>query len=672
MAAAARVDGHDKVIATAQQIVKSLATSKHAAEDMIRILSGFDNRLSTMNDLFPSTDSGCNSPIAEGSDHREEALAGDPRLDDAEEVIRRWEISNSLIWEASTEEACEYLDAVDELVSLLESEPCSEDLRSRAEICLQISMARLEDEFRHLMVRNTVPLDADVLRSSIRRISGSFACGADETIEDFEGSADEEQQQEASPEERGGSSISDCRKIDLVLPEAVCDLKEIADRMVLAGYGREICQVYSSIRRDVLDEYLLILGYERMSIEEVQRIEWQTLNEKMKTWIQAMKIMVRVLLTEEKNLCEQIFASSVDLQEECFTNAAKGCIMQLLNFGDAISICQRSAEKLFRTLDMYEALDDVIPVFHSLISGDAHNLVCSEAEEIKKMLADAVRGIFMDFANAVQKEASRKPVQGGEIHPLSRYVMNYVKLLVDYSSSLNVLLDNEDFPEEGKGDDCTEEMTPLGRHLLLLLSYLETNLEQKSKNYEDGGLQFIFLMNNILYIVQKIKDSELLKFVGDDWVRKRRGQVRQHATSYLRASWTKVLSYLKDDGLGGSGSFNSSLKIVIKERFKSFNLGFEELYRNQTAWKVSDPQLREELRISISEKIIPAYRAFFGRFGSQLEGGRNVAKYVKYTPEELENYLSDFFEGLPGPLNHPKRKLNSHYSLSYQRSPICR
>lgn len=39
----------------------------------------------------------------------------------------------------------------------------------------------------------------------------------------------------------------------------------------------------------------------------------------------------------------------------------------------------------------------------------------------------------------------------------------------------------------------------------------------------------------------------------------------------------------------------SASKMMIKERFKKFNLGFEEIYQNQTGWKVSDPQLREEL-----------------------------------------------------------------------------
>nr|CAD1839064.1 unnamed protein product [Ananas comosus var. bracteatus] len=202
-------------------------------------------------------------------------------------------------------------------------------------------------------------------------------------------------------------------------------------------------------------------------------------------------------------------------------------------------------------------------------------------------------------------------------------------------------------------------MTPLGRCVLSLMTYLESNIEEKSKLYEDGGLQYIFLMNNKHYIVQKVKDSELKMLLGDNWIRKRRGLIRQYATSYLRASWTKVLSYLKDEGMGGSGGSSGASKTILKERFRNFNLAFEEIYRVQAGWKVLDPQLREELKISVSEKVIPAYRSFVGRFRGHLEGGRHAAKYIKYTPEDLENHVAELFEGLQGLANNPRRKLSS-------------
>nr|GEU88104.1 exocyst complex component EXO70B1 [Tanacetum cinerariifolium] len=40
-------------------------------------------------------------------------------------------------------------------------------------------------------------------------------------------------------------------------------------RMIRVRYEKECCQVYSNVRRNVLDECLVILGVEKLSIEEV-------------------------------------------------------------------------------------------------------------------------------------------------------------------------------------------------------------------------------------------------------------------------------------------------------------------------------------------------------------------------------------------------------------------
>ncbi|KAJ4960172.1 hypothetical protein NE237_020082 [Protea cynaroides] len=650
---AATIDGDERVMATAQQILKSLGTRKNDTEDMILILSSFDNRLSAITELLSK--GGGAAGVSKTED----------RLESAEKVVLRWDSKSdtphhhSSPWEDSPDEAAEYLSAIDEILRLTEDLTLTSDseIMDRAESVLQLAMSRLEDEFRHILIRNTVPLDARRLYGLIRRLSLSFTLN-DGDIDDLESYVEDEHG--SFSEGRGGSSGDD-HCVDLVNPDAIADLEEIADRMIRSKYEKECYQVYSSVRRDVLEECLGILGIEKLSIEEVQRIEWRLLDEKMKKWIQAVKIVIRVLLPSEKRLCEQVFGGSELIRELCFTEGAKGCMLQLLNFGHAIAIGQRSPERLSRILDMYEALSDALPELQVLFSDDSGDFVYSEAQDILARLGEAAKGTFAELQNAVQSEASQKqkPTQC-DIHPVTRYVMNYMKLLVDYSDSLNGLLeDSEDGVERDDDNLQPARMSPVGRRLLSLISSLESNLEEKSKLYEDIAMQYIFLMNNILYIVQKVKGSELGKLLGDQWVRKRRGQIRQYSTSYLRASWSKVLSCLKDEGIGGGGSSSNVSKPALKERFKNFNLGFEEIYRTQTAWKVPDPQLREELRLLISEKVIPAYRSFLGRFGNHLEGGRHAGKYIKYTAEDLEDYLLDLFEGSPGVIHNPRRKIST-------------
>ncbi|KAM7254191.1 hypothetical protein ACFE04_031873 [Oxalis oulophora] len=644
--------GEDRVMAAAQQILRSLNnTNKEVQDDMRLIFSSFDNRLSNITRLI------------DGGNGQENVSV--TRFAAAEKVILRWDSSTSdsgsnhhrQSWEDNPDEVAEFFAAIDEILELVEDSSIRNDdeLMDRAENVIQLAMARLEEEFRHILIRNTVPLDAERLYGSIRRVSLSFASNEGEIDDEFAsfGEVDNDGSGSGCFHERG-ASLGDVMSVDLINPDAVVDLKEIADRMIRSSYEKECVQVYCNVRRDCLDECLVILGVEKLSIEEVQRIEWRSLDEKIKKWINAVKIAVRVLLTGENKLCELIFTGSESSREVCFNETAKGCLTQLLNFGEAVAIGKRSSEKLFRILDMCDALADVMPDLEMMID----EFLCTEAKGVLAMLGEAAKGTFVEFENNVKSEISKKPMANGEIHPLTRYVMNYVKLLVDYSETLNNLLEGDEIESDGLlSDDIQrlqlEDMSAIGYRLLLLISALEKNLEEKSRLYDDGGLQYVFLMNNNLYIVQKVKDSDLRKLLGDPWIRKRRGQIRQYSTLYLRASWSKVLSCLKDEGIGSSS--NNASKLALKERFKNFNACFEELYRVQTAWRVSDSQLREELRISISEKVLPAYRSFMGRFGSQLDSGRHAGKYIKYTPDDLEGYLSDLFEGSPNVL-HPRRK----------------
>ncbi|KAE9610136.1 putative exocyst complex component Exo70, cullin repeat-like-containing domain-containing protein [Lupinus albus] len=629
--------GEDRVLATAQQIVNSLNTAQEVREDMLLIFSTFDNRLSGISDLIKGEGSNKNNNLSEEDLQRFQA---------AEKVILSWDASlstgpsrhfNSLF--DSQIDVFEYFSALDEIIMFMEqfsiSPPPSDDERSgqtlveRVDNAVQLGMSRLEDELRHVLISNTVLLNVESLQGSMKRVSLSFASHIDESLESF---CDNGSERGYDRFHSSGASLDfDDVVVDLVNLDAVSELREIVERMVRSGYERECLQVYSSVRRDALDECLVILDVERLSIEEVQRIEWQSLDEKMKNWVQAVKIVVGVLLC--------------------------GCVMQLLNFGEAVSICKRSPEKLFRILDMYEALRDALPDLESLVSD---KFVISEVRGVLTGLGEAAKGTFAEFENCIRNETSKKPIITGDVHPLPRYVMNYLKLLVDYGEHLDLLLEIRDedlhhLQNDFGGDGYQfESMSPLGCRVLLLMCELESNLWEKSKLYVDNAMQQVFLMNNLHYLVRKVKDSDLGKVLGDDWIRKRRGQIRQYATGYLRASWSKALFCLKDDGIGGSSI--SAAKMALKEKFKNFNACFEEIYKNQTAWKVPDEQLREELRISISQKVIPAYRSFHGRFSSQLDG-RHAGRYIRYTPDDLENYLLDLFEGNPAAaLNHVRRK----------------
>ena len=246
--------------------------------------------------------------------------------------------------------------------------------------------------------------------------------------------------------------------------------------------------------------------------------------------------------------------------------------------------------------------------------------------------------------------------------------MNYVKFFCEYTDTLNEVLKDRNVPPlapVGEGSSShrhldTTGKTPLVVATLTIMELLERNLDAKSKLYRDPALKSLFLMNNLHYMVQKSKDDAVRKLVGDEWIRRKSGKLHQHHNEYRRTAWTRVLSCLRDEGMSfsGSGSTGGSARNVLRERFRSFNVAFEETVKTQSSWIVPDPQLCAELQISITEMILPAYRSFLGRFLNHLDP-RNPEKYVKYSPEDVESQLSELFEGSTGSLVRRKSSISA-------------
>lgn len=602
-------------------------------------------------------------------------------LEAAEEIILRWDSTASedardkMIFEGDRLEVDRYLHAVDHIQRSM-SEVTIADDQAKVNSAIQIAMARLEDEFRNILLSHTAPIETDSLtdpcsstRSSIstaNSVAGAeFEDDGDEDKDDDEDELLKRRDSNSSVSYRSTSSI---REIDLIPSDAVTDLRSIAERMITAGYLRECIQVYGSVRKSAVDSSFRRLGIEKLSIGDVQRLEWDQLETKIRRWIRAAKVCIRIVFASEKKLCEQIFDDlGTAIDDACFVETVKGPAIQLFNFAEAISISRRSPEKLFKILDLHDALMDLIPDIDVVFESKSSESIRIQAAEILSRLAEAARGILSEFENAVLREPSKVPVPGGTIHPLTRYVMNYISLISDYKQTLNELIVSK--PSTGSrysGDPTTPDMeftelegkTPLALHLIWIIVILQFNLDGKSKHYKDASLVHLFMMNNVHYIVQKVKGSpELREMIGDDYLRKLTGKFRQAATNYQRATWVRVLYCLRDEGLHVSGSFSSGVsKSALRERFKTFNAMFEEVHRTQATWLIPDSQLREELRISISEKLIPAYRSFLGRFRTHIESGKHPENYIKYSVEDLETSVLDFFEGYPVSQHHLRRR----------------
>ncbi|KAL6656073.1 hypothetical protein ACP70R_006899 [Stipagrostis hirtigluma subsp. patula] len=551
---------------------------------------------------------------------------------------------------------------------------------------LQVAMARLEEEFRHVLSSRELDLEVEALAD----LSSLSICGdlRDPDVAEADAAAEAEDDDAVSYSIGRPSSYRSLKsfsEIDLFPADAITDLHAIAYGMAAAGYGRECVQVYASVRKPAIDSVLRRLGVEKLSIGDVQRLDWSALEAKVRRWIRAARSAVRGVFASERRLCFLIFhdlplfnnsttspTPALATHDAPFAEAVKGAALQLFSFAEAISLGRRSSEKLFKVIDLHDALTDLMPDISDIFAvSKATESIYVQATEIRSRLASAVRGILSEFESAVLREPSKTPMPGGTIHPLTRYVMNYISLMSDYKATLSKLIilrpsasphfaveGNEAtlaFPDLNLPD--TDNGSPLGAHLVWIIVVLEQNLEGKASLYKDWALSHLFLMNNVHYIVHKVKDSaELRGLIGDRYLKRLAGMFRQAATSYQRAAWLKVLNCLRDEGLHVSGGLSSAIsKSALRERFKAFNSAFEEAHRVQSGWYVPNTQLKEELRISIAEKLLPAYRSFLGRFRHHIENGRHPDLYIKYSVEDIEMATSDFFEGA-SPSPHIKRR----------------
>ncbi|KAL9227316.1 hypothetical protein vseg_003018 [Gypsophila vaccaria] len=613
----------------AHNLLKELEANESLTDEMRKILLDIDLKLS-MNLTEDETDTseavdtqpqprGVNEVVDEAKE----------RLRSAQEMIMAWETNDCMISEAPPEAAREYVGSVHEVTSLLDrfkgmvsEEDGIEECVSLGESVVQVAMSRLEEELHYILVQ--------------KRRSYQEPSRADDGDDDDESDDDDDDDDETT--------------FDLIEPEVVPFLKSIKSIMFEAQYDQEFCATYTRIQKEVLEDCLIGIGMEKNSIDELLKMDWTVLDSKIKTWVQVIKTALHVYLTAEKRLCSQILGESTHAASSCFVNTTKSSMSCLLIFGHAMSLGPHTPEKLFSLLDMYEALAGVRGEIDDLYNEEDGPFVRAEFQEVMDRMGESAKATFLGFGNVILSDPSVDPFPGGGVHPLTSYVMNYIIVyLPDYCKTLDILVQDKCEDHRVAPSRATARDSVLGSHLRSLADKLKSNLEKKAHLYKDVALQNVFMMNNLHYIQHKVMGSELRCIIGDEWIRTQMVSYQQHATSYVRTTWSSVVAALREDGIpSGSGS---GVRAFLKEKIRLFSVAFEEVYRNQTGWVIRDEQLKEELRISISQKVILAYQSFIGRHNKY-----DIEKYVKYDSDMLEELLQDFFEGSPKSVNYSRRR----------------
>lgn len=558
-------------------------------------------------------------------------------IENARIIIAKWDPSSPSLEKLTTRfqenraEAEEFIKCVEDLRRamhfLVAQRSCSGQLVA-ANNLMKIAMLRLEKDFYYILSANRDCLNPESVSSGSSRLSRSLS---------FSNSEEEENDNSIAS---GGGDAQTSSKVD----RALSGLKLIAESMISSGYSKECGKIYRITRKSIVDEELYRLGIRSYNPSQIMRMDHKSLQHQVNKWIQAAKVAVKSIFRGEKMICDHVFAVSETIKQTCIAHTTMEGAMNLIRFPELVAKSKRSPEKIFLLMSLFETVSDLWPDIESIFSYEPLSPIKLQALSSISKLTESAQTILSEYTLTIQKNSSKTPFLGGGIHPLTYSVMDYVTLLADNAGALSEILPDDAAENAAAQSPFPESYfdspspIPNSSRLAWIILVLLCKLDSKAELYKDIGLSYLFLANNLQFIVDKVSTTALKFLLGQNWLSKLQKKVKLYAANYESVAWAKVLASLP------AAAEAESSPAAIKEHFRKFNAAFEAAYRKQSTWTVPDPKLRDEIKVSIARKVVPAYRRFYEScYAVILSEERNLELLVRFSPDNLGNYLSDLF-----------------------------
>ncbi|XP_011804630.1 PREDICTED: exocyst complex component 7 isoform X6 [Colobus angolensis palliatus] len=255
-----------------------------------------------------------------------------------------------------------------------------------------------------------------------------------------------------------------------------------------------------------------------------------------------------------------------------------------------------------------------------------------------------------DFADNIKNDPDKEynMPKDGTVHELTSNAILFLQQLLDFQETAGAMLASQETSSSATSYSSEFSKRLLSTYICKVLGNLQLNLLSKSKVYEDPALSAIFLHNNYNYILKSLEKSELIQLVAvtqKTAERSYREHIEQQIQTYQR-SWLKVTDYIAEKNLP---VFQPGVKLrdkerqIIKERFKGFNDGLEELCKIQKAWAIPDTEQRDRIRQAQKTIVKETYGSFLQKFGS-VPFTKNPEKYIKYGVEQVGDMIDRLFD----------------------------
>ncbi|XP_037319949.1 exocyst complex component 7 isoform X7 [Pungitius pungitius] len=268
-----------------------------------------------------------------------------------------------------------------------------------------------------------------------------------------------------------------------------------------------------------------------------------------------------------------------------------------------------------------------------------------------------------EFADSIKNDPDKEynMPKDGTVHELTSNAILFLQQLLDFHETAGAMLasqvlgDTYNIPLDPRetsssASSYTSEFNKrlLSTYICKVLGNLQLNLLSKSKVYEDSALSAIFLHNNYNYTLKSLEKSELIQLVTVTQKKAEssyRELIEQQIQMYQN-SWLKVTEHLTNRNMPvfqPGAKLKDKERQVIKDKFKGFNEGLEELCKIQKGWAIPDKEQRDFIRQAQRRVVSEAYRAFLHRCAN-ISFTKNPEKYHKYRPEEVEEMIEKLFD----------------------------
>ncbi|XP_073306503.1 exocyst complex component EXO70I-like [Primulina huaijiensis] len=380
--------------------------------------------------------------------------------------------------------------------------------------------------------------------------------------------------------------------------------------------------------------------------EEIDQMEWESLETAIALWIQHFELAVKVVFVSEKNLCKHVLGNIMEgmVWPECFIKIADKIMAVFFRFGEGVARSNKEPQKLFKLLDMFDSLEKLKPEFSEIFEGESGVDICSRFRELEKLLVHASTRVFWEFGLQIEGNSDGlPPPKDGSVPKLVRYAINYLKNLAtdSYSAPMAKALKTEQLWKVGILSNLENDQDLLKDAISNVMEAIQRNIESKKCRYKDKVLAQIFAMNTYWYIYMRTRNVELGKLLGEPYMKKRYRQVAEEsAYLYQKQAWGSLIKFLDIEEMKKMNN-KDGIGALVRGKMEAFLVGFEEMcQRHKNTYNiVSDADLRDQMRQASIRLIVPAYSEFFDTYSSLL---LQVKSHL--SPDTIEGLLVQIFE----------------------------